>query len=423
MIRFFHVADVHFGVENYGKINPENGIHTRLLDFQKSLATCIDQAVAQNVDFFILAGDAYKTAYPTPTQQRLLMSELFKLYAANIPVIIVVGNHDHPLSFGKANALDVFGQLPIDGFHVFSQPKLLNLKTKSGPVQILGVPWPTRHTVITKEEHRLKTTREITDYISTQVSRLIAQLAQEVDPHIPAVLTSHLTVSTGIFSGSEKCAVYGADPLFMPSQLALSMFDYVALGHLHRYQDLNKNGYPSVVYAGSIDRVDFGERKETKGYCDVTIATDAKPHTKPGQLYNTLGEHTFVEIDTRPFIQIEVTLKADEPPTGQILKAIKSHSIEDAIVKVIYYLPKGDGDTVDLSAVSRALKKAMYVVGVIPVHDPIKRERRIKSGEKIDFTTLVESYLDSRPELRHDKKRLMAKAHALHSEIETQQSS
>ena len=45
MIRFVHTADIHFGVENYGKIDPQTGIHSRLLDFAKALNFCIDIAL------------------------------------------------------------------------------------------------------------------------------------------------------------------------------------------------------------------------------------------------------------------------------------------------------------------------------------------------------------------------------------------
>src|SRR5277367_160981 len=72
MIRFVHTADIHFGMENYGRIDPKTGIHSRLLDFERALNACIDHAIAQEIDFFLFAGDAYKTANPSPTQQRLL---------------------------------------------------------------------------------------------------------------------------------------------------------------------------------------------------------------------------------------------------------------------------------------------------------------------------------------------------------------
>jgi len=81
MITIFHTADVHFGVENYGKIDPASGIHTRLLDFKHSFQQCVDQAIEQSADLLILSGDAYKTAYPTPTQQKLFMQQLFRTWS------------------------------------------------------------------------------------------------------------------------------------------------------------------------------------------------------------------------------------------------------------------------------------------------------------------------------------------------------
>ncbi|MBL4588272.1 exonuclease subunit SbcD, partial [Candidatus Babeliales bacterium] len=204
MITFIHTADIHFGVENYGKIDPTTGIHSRLLDFKKSLDTCIDQAIEEKIDFFLFSGDAYKTAHPTPTQQKLLMASWFRLQQANIPIIIVVGNHDHPLSFGKANALDVFSQLPLDGFHVFSKPSILKLETKNGPVQIVGIPWPTRNSLVAQDAHSSKSHADIANYIAQQVGFIIEKLASQLDPNIPAILAGHLTVSNGVFSGSEK---------------------------------------------------------------------------------------------------------------------------------------------------------------------------------------------------------------------------
>jgi len=120
MIRFIHTADIHFGMENYGRIDQTSGIHTRLLDFYHALNFCIDRAIKDQVDFFLFSGDAYKTSHPTPTQQKLLLQSFLRLYKAHIPIVIVVGNHDNPLSFGRANSLELFGDLPLDGFHVIA---------------------------------------------------------------------------------------------------------------------------------------------------------------------------------------------------------------------------------------------------------------------------------------------------------------
>jgi exonuclease SbcD len=199
MIKFVHTADIHFGVENYGKLDPKTGIHSRLLDFVNALNFCIDHAIKEKVDFFLFSGDAYKTPHPTQTQQKLLLECFLRLYKAKIPAIIVVGNHDHPLSFGKVNALDLFGQLPLDGFYVVDEPRHIALETAHGPVNIIGIPWPTRNTVSISEKHAHKSAIEITQYISRGVAHIIDNFAKQLDPQIPAVLAGHLTVSTEFF--------------------------------------------------------------------------------------------------------------------------------------------------------------------------------------------------------------------------------
>ncbi len=417
MITFFHAADLHFGIENYGRVDSKTGIHSRLLDFKQSFESCINQAIKENIDFFLFCGDAYKTAYPTPTQQKLLMENLFKLQQAKIPVVMLIGNHDHPLSFGKASALDLFADLPLDGFFVFSKPEVFKLETKNGPIQIIGIPWPTRNNIISREEHRYKKTSEVTSYIAERVGEIIKHLADKVDINTPTILAGHLTVSGGLFSGSEKRAIFGNDPLLLLSQLALPNFDYVALGHLHKHQNLNSRGFPYVVYSGSIDRVDFGEKKEKKGYCKVTInpKVSRENATENPSTVRTFLE--FVPIKTRPFIQIEVVLKTGESQTEQILNEIKKHNIFDAILKIIYHVPEGKKDKVDLNAIQLACSNAMHLVGIVPVHTPIKRESRGSIKVDMDTISLVEKYLDMKEELKDNKKQLLEKAKLLYSEV------
>lgn len=407
MITFIHTADIHFGMENYGRIDPHNGIHTRLLDFERALNACIDTAIARDVDFFLFSGDAYKTAHPTPTQQRLLTQCFLRLYKHNIPLIIIVGNHDNPLSFGKANALDIFGQLPVDGFYVVSKPQTISLQTKSGPVNIVGIPWPTRNNIALAKQHYAKTAEEITEHISKAVGIIIQKMAQDLDPKIPAVLAGHLTVSSGIFSGSEKRAIYGTDPVLLPSQLAIQPFDYVALGHLHRYQNLNPNGHPAVVYSGSIERVDFGERKEDKGFCLVSI------HDKQ------TTSHEFIKTPQRPFIQIEVVINDQNNQTESIIEALKKYTLDSAVIKIVYHVPSHIKDMVDLKIIHQHLMSAHYVVGIIPRHDIASRDRRINIQKTMDFKTLISEYFENKEQYTQNKNELIEKALQLYDEMQS----
>jgi|SRR3990167_4266403 len=407
MLKIVHTADIHFGMENYGKIDQKTGIHSRLLDFKKALDFCVDFCISEEIDLFVFSGDAYKTANPSPTQQKLLMECFFRLYKNNIPIVIIVGNHDTSLSFGKASALDVFGNLPIDGFHVISKPESFTINTKSGPIQVVGIPWPSRTNITISENYIFKSASEIIDTISKKVGLIINDFAQKLNPKIPAILCGHLTVSSGIFSGSEKRAVYGNDPVLLPSQLAIEPFDYVALGHLHRYQNLNKDGYPAVVYSGSIERVDFGERKEDKGFCYIKIPE------------KNSAIHEFIKTPTRPFIQIEAKIKEDFDPTEQIISEIQKFDIKDAVLKIIYHLPSSIKDSINLKKIQKECDSAIHIVGIIPVREV--ENRTLRTGTKVEMSLeeLLNSYFESKAELKKDKERLIKKALELQSENES----
>lgn len=408
MIRFIHTADIHFGVENYGKVDLKTGIHSRLLDFVAAFNTCIDHAIHEKVDFFLFAGDAYKTTAPSPTQQKLLFDCLLRLYKAGIPVVLIIGNHDNPLSFGKAHTLELFDQLPLDGFHVVNKPRIIHLTTAHGPVNIVGIPWPTRTTLALNNLNYAQTPTRFAANVSDAVSTIIKDLAQKLDPNIPAILAAHLTVSTGVLSGSERRAIYGEDPTFLPSQLALQPFDYVALGHLHRHQNLNKGGIP-VVYSGSIERIDFGERNEEKGICLVTIE-------KKG-----VTSYDFITVQTRPFVQIHVDMEKDRSQTEMLVQAIKKHTIVEAIVKITYQLTEDMNDTVDLKVIHSVLKDAHFVVGVIPLRQPKKREHRAILSVDMGLEQLLNTYFDTKPEYATRKEKLIEKALHLSNELHDQE--
>src|ERR671936_2706310 len=110
-IRIAHLADTHIGMENYGRINPESGLNQRLHDFLNSLDQAIDGAIAASVDLVVFAGDIYTTRDPTPTHQREFARRIHKLSGAGIHTVLVAGNHDIPLSAGRAPRVDIFPAL------------------------------------------------------------------------------------------------------------------------------------------------------------------------------------------------------------------------------------------------------------------------------------------------------------------------
>src|SRR5262249_58623330 len=136
-------------------------------------------------------------------------------------------------------------------------------------------------------------------------------------------LTGHLTVSGAVW-GSERGIMLGRDVQVLPSALADERWDYVALGHIHKHQNLTAGhvGQPPVVYSGSLERIDFGEESDPKGFCWVELERG-----------NT--QWRFVTVDARPFVTLRIDVREVSDPTQHVADVIGSATIEGAIVRVI----------------------------------------------------------------------------------------
>src|SRR5439155_8655985 len=143
--------------------------------------------------------------------------------------------------------------------------------TRAGPLQVLALPWVTRHNLLTKEELRLVSFLEIETMLLQRIENFVIRTAEQLDPTIPAVLTIHGTID-GATVGAERQIMLGRDLVLPKSVVALPGVDYVAMGHIHKHQALGE--HPPVVYSGSIERIDFGEEHEDKGCVLVELEKD-----------------------------------------------------------------------------------------------------------------------------------------------------
>jgi len=115
-------------------------------------------------------------------------------------------------------------------------------------------------------------------------------------------------------------------------------FDYIALGHIHRFQDLNPGAQPPVVYPGSIERVDFGEAHEEKGFV-VAEVSHGETH------------YTWRKLAIRPFLDLSVTLKQGDPVREKLLAALpEEEAMRDAMVRLTISYPSGMEAQIDEGA-------------------------------------------------------------------------
>lgn len=404
-MKFLHLADVHLGMENYGRIDPSTGLHTRLKDFIKCFSFAIDIALEEKVDLVIFAGDAYKNSNPNPTHQREFAKQIYRLSEAEIPVVLINGNHDNPVSFGRATSLDIFGTLNVPKAWIVTNPKLLNIETKAGPVQVFCLPWPTKNLFLTKEECKDITDGEIIKHLQIRASRKIQEFARIVKPGIPSIFAAHLAAAEATYSGSERSVMIGNDPVFSTQVLAQKEFNYVALGHIHKFQDLNPGNNIPVVYPGSIERINFGEEKEDKGFCLVNIE-DGKT------------SYEFIPVPARRFITIDISIPEGQDPTAALLHEIEKQDLSEAIVRIFYTMPVEGVYSLDFNKINPALEEAFLISTIAEKSEPLERTLRAEVSEDLGMMEALDKYIESTPELIPLVDELKTRAQKLEEELE-----
>ncbi len=388
-IRVLHFADVHIGMENYGKTDPETGVSSRALDFLARMDDMIEYARAGDVDLAIFAGDAFRSRSPNPTYQREFAARIHQL-SQLAPIVLLVGNHDAPMSAAKANAIEIFQTLDVPGIWVAGDYEVRRLETKRGAVIVGAAPYPIRARLLADADTRGMTIAEQDDALERALQGQLRSLSRKADELAPAdaprLLSGHFSVA-GAAWGSERSVMLGRDVVANLAPLADQTWDYVALGHIHRHQNLtaDREDAPPVVYSGSLERIDFGEEGDAKGFCWVALARDS-----------TTWE--FVELPARKMLTLKADCRAIDNPTGQVLAEMKRRDLQDAVVRLVIKLTPESETLLNDGVIVNELKRAgvFHIAGISKDFDRRARARLGVSPEGMTPMQLLERYFESR---------------------------
>lgn len=384
-IKIVHFADAHLGVENTGqRVDPATGLSVRLGDFLRSFDAVVDEAISGEADLVIFAGDAYKTRNPSPTSLREFARRIQRLSKAGVPVVLLAGNHDVHAAIGRAHTMDIFDTLEVENVYVARAPTVFDIETRHGPIQVGAVPWVNRSGLLARDEHKNKRLEEITHTLIGYIEQILTGeggLVSRLRPGVPHVLTVHGTVM-GATYGSERSVMLGKEMIFPLDLLKDPRWDYVALGHIHRHQALEPDRVPPVVYPGSIERIDFGEEQEDKGFIIAYV--------EPGRC-----SWAFQKLDVRPFVTIRVTADGSDP-TAQVLDAIKCAPITEAVVRLFIQTTADRDALINESEIRRALRGCHYVSSIVPEVERPARARLAGQGDVSQLAPLdvLRTYLE-----------------------------
>ena len=386
-IRVLHFADIHIGMESYGRTDPQTGVSSRVVDFLRRMDEMIAFARDHEVDLTIFAGDAFKSRNPTPTFQREFAYRVQEL-AAMCPVVLLVGNHDIPSIERRASSVEIYETLQVPNVTVGREYILHEIATRKGPVIVATAPYPMRHHLLREVDLPERRTVAEMDMILEEalVARLDALAAEAELYDMPRILTGHFSISGAAF-GSERSVMLGRDVTVLLSVLDNPAWDYVAMGHIHKHQCLtpDRPGSPPVVYGGSLERIDFGEEADTKGFVWV-------------ELERGRAAWEFIPVNSRPFATLRVDVRRSGDPTRKVIDEIARLDLRDAVVRVIV---TADPET-DLLFQERDVFAALRDAGanhVAAIVRNVERPARLRLGtspEGLAPDQLLERYLASK---------------------------
>lgn len=268
-MRLLHTSDWHVG-----KSLPGGG--SRLGEFRAVLDQTIEIAVSEGVDAVLVSGDIYENRMPSPEADEVVFETLARFFDARIPVVAIAGNHDSEIRMRALSrvlrALDVHLAATVLGP---DEGGIIRVPARDGShvAEIAAIPFvPERR--VSKGLDLFKSDEAWANAYAEVVAGVLRAYGAAFSPDAVGVVMAHLFVSGAYLGGGEREVTCGPQYAVPPSALP-AQAQYVALGHIHRPQEIAGSGV-QARYSGSLLQLDFGEADQAKSVC-IIDAMPGKP--------------------------------------------------------------------------------------------------------------------------------------------------
>ncbi len=309
MLKWTHLTDLHLGSYK-GKLEA-GGVNSRFLDFVKTYDEAIDFTINKNCDFCLITGDIFRYKDPQPIELEAFTSGIKKLTDNNIIVVIILGNHDLFLSAKLKNSISALKVLNLKNVIISENPEVLQIESRGQKINIQTMPYQMRNLLL-MDDYNL---------VSEYMEKKINEDYETIDLRYPTIFGGHFSIKDAVSGSEQKTINKFKEPIISKEIFVGKKYIYVGMGHLHTYQKVLDN--PLCIYGGSINRVDFNEWKEDKGFVYL-------------EYENEKINYNFIKVDAKRFVLLQYDLQDEELPEEYIIKdLINSKSkFDNSIVKM-----------------------------------------------------------------------------------------
>ncbi len=362
-MRFIHISDTHLGAATFSRRIAPSGYNQREEDICNAFISAIDKIIQLKPEFVLHSGDLFHSVRPTNRIIHLGLEQLLRLTQNNIPVVVIAGNHDAPKQKGVGSVFKIFTLFP-DLFPVFNdQYEKIRLKDAA----IHAVPQCIDNQTFQKELRKVEADKD---------AKFNILLLHGVVAGIPEF-------SMGELSEQE----------INKSYFKLG-FDYVALGHYHKYCQVEIKDMDRVYYAGSTERLSMNELGQEKGFVEVDMDKD---------------KVKFHQVPTRDMIELPSIDASGLDPDAvlrEIEKRIDVQNIEERIVRLrVADIDSHVYNSLNFRAISELKSKAFH----FDLRFEKKEEEKRKFMDRTSIGRLekeFEEYLQSIETEKLDKEKL-----------------
>ena len=314
-MKLLHTSDWHLGQYFMMK--------TREHEHQQFLSWLIATVNEQKVDAVIVAGDIFDSASPASYARKLYADFVVQLQQSYCSQLVIVsGNHDSVAVLNESKSLlNALNVSVLAGLSEDLSEHLISLKDKNGEQQALmcALPFLRANDVMVSEqgssaEHKQQSLQQgIADTYQSLYDLAVNKIKEDKSPANTAIIASgHLTTVGCSISDSVREIYIGTLTAF-PAAL-FPAFDYIALGHLHKAQRVQKSDI--IRYCGSPIPLSFDESKQTKKI-NIIEFTDNK-------------DLQVSEVDIPSFQQLHI-ISGDVESISEQIKALKATTNDETV--------------------------------------------------------------------------------------------
>ena len=235
-MKIIHFSDTHLGYSDYGKFDSTSGINQRELDTYNAFREIVDYIIKTKPDLVLHAGDLFDSIRPSNRAISEALEQFSRLSRANIPTVVIAGNHSTPRQKSTETIFQILKYFP----HIHPVFNGRYEKLEIGNCAIHVIP----HT-----------------YSDEDLQESVKKLKSDKK------FKYNIMVAHAAIRGVQEASWGEFKEQTLPSDALSSDFDYIALGHYHRFLKVKDNAY----YCGSPERFSFNEVKDKKGFLEVEL--------------------------------------------------------------------------------------------------------------------------------------------------------